>query len=83
MLDENSEMNETPRRVRRRRGEKPVIDRSVPSPCVGLCTLNSKTELCDGCYRSMDEIREWIIMPREEKLEALELIKARKVTLGI
>ncbi len=72
-----------PRRARRRRGEKPEIDRTVPSPCVGLCTLNSKTELCDGCYRTMDEIREWIIMPREEKLEALETIKARKVKLGI
>lgn len=76
-------MTERPRRARRRRGEKPVIDRTVPSPCVGLCTLNSKTELCDGCYRNMDEIREWIIMPREEKLEALELIKLRKVKLGI
>lgn len=76
-------MNERPRRARRRRGEKPVIDRTVPSPCVGLCTLNSKTELCDGCYRNMDEIREWIIMPREEKLEALEAINARKVKLGI
>jgi len=31
----------------------------------------------------MDEIREWIIMPREEKLEALEAIKERKVKLGI
>lgn len=76
-------MTERPRRARRRRGEKPIIDRTVPSPCVGLCTLNSKTELCDGCYRSMDEIREWIIMPREEKLEALELIKLRKVKLGV
>ena len=76
-------MSGMPRRARRRRGEKPVIDRTVPSPCVGLCTLNSKTELCDGCYRHMDEIREWIIMPREEKLEALEDIKARKIKLGI
>jgi len=76
-------MAAAPKRARRRRGEKPVIDRTVPSPCVGLCTLNSKTELCDGCYRSMDEIREWIIMPREEKLEALALIAQRKVKLGI
>ena len=69
--------------ARRRRGEKPVIDRSVPSPCVGLCTLNAKTELCDGCFRSIDEIREWIIMPREEKLEALDEIQLRKKKLGI
>ena len=72
-----------PKRTRRRRGEKPVIDRTVPSPCVGLCTINAKSELCDGCFRTMDEIREWIIMPREEKLEALEAIKQRKVKLGI
>jgi hypothetical protein len=31
----------------------------------------------------MDEIREWIIMPREEKLEALDEIQLRKKKLGI
>ncbi len=36
------------------------------------------TAFCDGCYRTMDEIREWMIMTREEKLAVLEKIAVRK-----
>jgi predicted Fe-S protein YdhL (DUF1289 family) len=36
------------------------------------------TAFCDGCYRSMDEIREWMIMNREEKLAVLAKITVRK-----
>jgi predicted Fe-S protein YdhL (DUF1289 family) len=30
-----------------------------PSPCVGICTLNPQTQLCDGCLRTLDEIAAW------------------------
>ena len=36
------------------------------------------TPFCDGCYRTMDEIREWMIMSREQKLTVLENIAVRK-----
>ena len=30
----------------------------VESPCVGNCCLNEK-DICMGCLRSLDEIKEW------------------------
>ena len=71
-------MTERAQRTRRRTTSKPEIDHSVPSPCVMICTLDSKSGLCDGCHRSMDEIREWMIFSREEKLAVLEKVEERK-----
>ena len=71
-------MTERAPRVRRRNTPKPEIDRSVPSPCVMVCSLDSETGFCEGCLRSMDEIREWVILSREEKLAVLEKVKTRK-----
>ncbi|PID46878.1 MAG: DUF1289 domain-containing protein [Proteobacteria bacterium] len=71
-------MSERPPRVRRRRAPRPKLDDSVPSPCVKRCALDSVSGLCSGCLRSADEIREWMILSREEKLAVLENIKGRK-----
>ena len=73
-------MSDEPRRNRRqtRRGAKRrEIDYSVPSPCVKVCMFKG-TPFCDGCFRTQDEIREWMIMTREQKLEVLERIAERK-----
>ena len=67
------------RRTRRRRTiNRKVPDNTVPSPCIGICTLDDTTALCDGCFRSIDEIREWMIMDKEEKLLVLEKLPLRQ-----
>jgi predicted Fe-S protein YdhL (DUF1289 family) len=66
----------------RRKKKRPEIDHSVPSPCVKVCQF-SGSEFCDGCYRNIDEIREWMIMSREQKLLALDNISVRKQQLKI
>jgi len=74
-------MTETrPKRSRnRRRGNKtPMqLDVSVPSPCQSICRFDGEP-FCRGCYRNADEIREWIIMTREQKLGVLEKISERR-----
>ncbi len=30
-----------------------------PSPCIGVCMMNPATQLCEGCYRTIDEIADW------------------------
>lgn len=30
----------------------------VASPCVSICNIND-SGLCEGCFRTIDEIREW------------------------
>ncbi len=32
---------------------------NVPSPCISVCRMNELTGLCEGCYRTLDEIRDW------------------------
>ncbi|MFT4606339.1 MAG: putative Fe-S protein YdhL (DUF1289 family) [Urechidicola sp.] len=64
----------------RRKKKRQEIDHSVPSPCVRVCQF-SGNDFCDGCYRNIDEIREWMIMSREQKLLVLDYISGRKQQL--
>lgn len=66
------------RAERRRRVRERVFDDSVPSPCISVCQLDSANDLCLGCLRHIDEIRDWPVMTAEEKREVLERIEARK-----
>jgi len=49
----------------------------VPSPCVSLCKMDSATEICEGCYRTLDEIAAWGRMGDEAKREVWQLIARR------
>ena len=31
----------------------------VPSPCVAVCRMAPDNSVCEGCFRSLDEIRAW------------------------
>lgn len=35
------------------------FDEKVPSPCISVCRMNKATDLCEGCFRTIDEIRQW------------------------
>jgi hypothetical protein len=40
---------------------------SVQSPCVGICRLIPGTVVCEGCFRTVDEIRDWLAMSDDER----------------
>jgi uncharacterized protein len=31
----------------------------IPSPCINICRMNPQTGLCEGCFRTIDEIVKW------------------------
>ena len=67
----------------RRREERRVLRlralaEGPPSPCISVCQIDDVTGLCLGCRRSIDEIRDWIIMPREEREKLLEALAQRR-----
>ena len=31
----------------------------VASPCISVCRMDPKTQLCEGCARTIDEIANW------------------------
>jgi uncharacterized protein len=67
----------------RRREERRVLRlralaEGPPSPCISVCQIDDTTGLCLGCRRTIDEIRDWIIMPKEEREKLLEALAQRR-----
>jgi hypothetical protein len=54
----------------------------VPSPCIGVCFIEQRTDLCRGCYRTLEEISGWLEMTPEQKLATLRELQARKGQQG-
>ena len=55
----------------------------IPSPCVGVCQINSKTKFCLGCGRSGREVAHWARYSRTEKLAVVDSIKQRQADAGL
>ena len=55
----------------------------IPSPCVGVCQINSKTKFCLGCWRSLREVAHWSRYSRAEKLAVVDSIKQRQADAGL
>lgn len=48
------------------------------SPCVNLCKLDPLTQLCVGCYRTIEEIAGWTDYSDEEKAAIRNALPARR-----
>jgi predicted Fe-S protein YdhL (DUF1289 family) len=49
----------------------------VPSPCISVCRMNAASGLCEGCFRTLDEIAAWSGMDDQAKLQVWERIERR------
>ena len=65
-------------RERRRAERQRLLASGPPSPCVSICRLDDATGLCVGCFRNIDEIRDWMIMLPAERREVLRRIDERR-----
>jgi predicted Fe-S protein YdhL (DUF1289 family) len=52
---------------------------SIMSPCTAVCTIIPGTELCAGCYRSVDEIRDWLYYDDPAKRQVIQRLDARRL----
>ncbi|HMA07158.1 MAG TPA: DUF1289 domain-containing protein [Ramlibacter sp.] len=59
----------------RRVAAEPASD--VPSPCISVCKVDPVTQLCEGCFRTLDEIADWSRMADERKREVWRRIGER------
>ena len=39
----------------------------VPSPCISVCRMDAVTGLCEGCFRTLEEIAAWGMASEEER----------------
>jgi hypothetical protein len=50
----------------------------IKSPCDNNCIIDIYLNICQGCYRTMDEIIRWATMNEREKAAVLKNIDLRK-----
>ena len=49
-----------------------------PTPCIGICHMDSKSGLCKGCHRTIDEIIDWGVASESKKFAIWQEIKRRR-----
>ncbi|HEX7891258.1 MAG TPA: DUF1289 domain-containing protein [Ramlibacter sp.] len=51
-------------------------DGPVPSPCISVCRMDAASGLCEGCFRTLEEIAAWGLAADEDKRAIwLELVE--------
>ena len=53
----------------------------APSPCINICKMNPQTGLCEGCFRTRDEIAAWSQAGDTGKRGIWDLIEQRIAAL--
>ena len=43
-------------------------DEDVPSPCISVCRMTEDRSHCEGCFRTIPEIRAWAGADRAQRL---------------
>ena len=49
----------------------------VPSPCLSVCVMDPQTEVCAGCWRTLEEIGVWSRISDEAKRKVWQRIQQR------
>lgn len=49
----------------------------VPSPCISVCRMDQASGLCQGCFRTLDEIVAWGRASEHDKRVVWRLIAQR------
>lgn len=58
-----------------------MSDIAIRSPCIGVCSLDDLTGFCQGCYRTMDEIKNWWEMDKNQQKVIIQNAAQREVEL--
>ena len=48
------------------------------SPCIKICKMNPKSGLCEGCFRTLEEISKWSQLSYLDKQKIYQAIRERK-----
>lgn len=43
-------------------------DEVVPSPCISVCRLTPDNQYCEGCFRTLEELRAWSAADSAQRL---------------
>lgn len=51
----------------------------VRSPCISVCAMDDISGLCQGCYRTVEEITAWWDMSVDEQKKLLTVLEEREL----
>ena len=49
----------------------------IESPCIGVCAMDEATGFCQGCSRTIDEIKQWWDLDNTQKQVVVDEANAR------
>ena len=55
-----------------------MTEKSIASPCVNICYLDDHN-VCQGCYRSGEEITTWMRLDNEGRKQVLANVREREL----
>ncbi|MFQ6332544.1 DUF1289 domain-containing protein [Methylophilus sp. 3sh_L] len=58
-----------------------MSEQEIASPCVGVCSMDEVTGFCQGCFRTLEEIRQWWDMDNVAKTEVIKTAAAREAAV--
>lgn len=61
----------------------PKPGQTVPSPCVNVCRMSPVSGLCEGCWRNLDELRQWSRSSDDEKRAVWARVEDRQLQAGL
>lgn len=79
-----SDSDAKPRRRRPTRSasrEQRIAERRraiAQSPCLGICAINQAEGACIGCFRTIDEITDWLDFDEDGRARVLRELPARE-----
>ncbi|HOB67069.1 DUF1289 domain-containing protein [Ottowia sp.] len=50
----------------------------LPSPCVQVCRIDARTGWCEGCFRRLEEIGNWLHMDEAARWDVWQRIERRR-----
>ena len=56
----------------------PGPPRSIATPCVQVCTVDGRSGLCLGCYRTLPEIGGWSRLTDEDRASIMAELPGRR-----
>ena len=70
-------------RLRRRVNIPHTSGMSQETPCVAVCMIDPRTNLCLGCGRTLPEIARWPRMTSAERVAMMTLLPERMLQAGL
>ena len=53
----------------------------LASPCIQVCTVDGKSGLCLGCFRTLPEIARWSKFTAEERSDIMLALPSRRSSI--